>query len=60
MNFNHLEETGFSYIEHFIRASRFAGILLFASMKCFVHAVLPFLLTEIVQDTVKSLKQALY
>ena len=44
-----------TYLQHFAMASRFAWLLLVASMRCLVHARIPFLCERAASESVHKL-----
>ena len=51
----HLEEKGESYIGHMINAQKIAFLLLFMSVGCFIHSLIPSILTDVVSSRLDKL-----
>ena len=52
MKFKHLEETGYTYRQHFYVSMRWSMSMLKLSSCAFVHAILPDLYTETVSKSI--------
>jgi len=51
----HLEERGITYLEHYVRALKFAMWCMKMYTVCLVHAVFPFWLTDTFSNEVKEM-----
>ena len=53
----HPKSVGETYWQHLRSAASFAGLMLYGSMVCMIHALLPFVFTRTGSDCVASLYQ---
>jgi hypothetical protein len=53
----HLSSQNETYFQHLICAAKISAFLCILSVKCFVHAFLPFLFTTAVSDKFNKLEQ---
>jgi hypothetical protein len=51
----HLDDVGETYIEHFWAASGFAAVMLIASVKVAIHAIIPCLFVKDGSEAIKEL-----
>lgn len=53
----HLSSVNESYTQHLVMAGKFACKLLFASVACFIHALIPFIFEKAGSQIVRDLNQ---
>ena len=59
IKFKHLEETGYTYYQHFLRSSGFAIRFYTLGLCAFVHAVWPDVLKDVVSKEIENLYKEL-
>ena len=52
----HLKSQNETYIEHLVYATKISSLLILLAVKCFVHAIFPFLYVTAVSDNIKKIK----
>jgi len=53
----HLKEQNESYFSHMLGAQKIAFLLLFMSIGCFIHSIVPWVLTDVVSSRLGKLKK---